>query len=119
MLAPLIGRRAPADRRVRVGVAGEQRALEEEQAGRPHRRRAAEPRQQELPEQRLDPEEQERAEEDRRAERIEPARRRGRSVWHPRRYFLMTSALVPSPVRGPLRSRSSTRSVFPIANPVS
>ena len=33
-------------------------------------------------------------------------------------YFLMTSAFVPKPVRGPLLSCSSTRSVFAIEKPV-
>lgn len=47
-----------ADAGVRVGVAGKEEALEEEHAGRPDRRRAAEPGQNELPDDRLDLEEE-------------------------------------------------------------
>ena len=51
--------------RSRIGVAGEQRRLEEDEAGRPDGRRAAEPRQDLLRHHRLDEEQQERADEDR------------------------------------------------------
>jgi hypothetical protein len=49
---------------MRVGVAREQGDLEEQEARRPHRRRAAEPRQDELADEWLDLKEQERGEED-------------------------------------------------------
>ncbi len=50
---------------VGVAVAGQQRDLEERQAGVPDRRRAAEPRQQQLGDHRLDQEDQGRAKEHR------------------------------------------------------
>jgi hypothetical protein len=51
--------------RMRVGVAGKQHALEEHHRDRPHRRRAAKPRQHHLGEHRLYGEQQRRREEDR------------------------------------------------------
>ena len=50
---------------MRVGVTGEQQRLEKHHRHRPHRRRAAEPRQHHLGEQRLHREQQKRADEDR------------------------------------------------------
>ena len=64
-LAP---RREPRANEVRVGVAGEQRDLEEDQARGPHRRGAAEPRQDLLGDDGLDKEQQERRQQDRRGE---------------------------------------------------
>jgi hypothetical protein len=49
-----------------VGVAREEQYLKAEHAGRPHRRAAAEPGQDETGEERLDEEEEERREENRR-----------------------------------------------------
>jgi hypothetical protein len=54
------------DQPVRIGVAREQRRLEEHHGDRPHRRGAAEPRQHHLGEHRLDHEQQRRAREHRR-----------------------------------------------------
>ena len=67
---------------MRVGVAGEQERLEEHHRHRPHRRRAAEPRQHHLGEQRLHREQQQRAEEDRRGidRQHQPVSRSGRLV---------------------------------------
>ena len=71
-MEPHLGRAGKeADAGVRVGVAGKEEALEEEHAGRPDRRRAAEPGQNELPDDRLDLEEEKRAERDREGE-MEP-----------------------------------------------
>src|SRR5216117_2846811 len=64
--------RAEAMGEVGVRVTGEQHALEEHQAGRPHRRRAAKPRQDLLGDDRLNQEQQEGGEEDRR--RVRQAR---------------------------------------------
>src|SRR3989441_2909145 len=61
--------RAEAMGEVGVRVTGEQHALEEHQAGRPHRRRAAEPRQDLLGDDRLNQEQQEGGKEDRRCVR--------------------------------------------------
>jgi len=61
---PVAGRRA-ADHPVRVRVPREQRGLEEDEAGRPYRRRSAEPRQDLLRHHRLHEEQQEGAREDR------------------------------------------------------
>src|SRR5207302_5369735 len=58
--------RAEAMGEVSVRITGEQHALEEHQAGRPHRRGAAEPRQDLLGDDRLNQEQQEGGEEDRR-----------------------------------------------------
>ena len=55
--------------RVGIGVAGQEQHLEDHEAGRPHRRRSAEPRQDQLGEQELDLEEQAGAEPDGQAER--------------------------------------------------
>jgi len=52
-------------REVRIGVAGQQRALEKHQAGGPHRRRAAEPRQDLLGDDRLHQKQQKGRQEDR------------------------------------------------------
>jgi len=59
---------AQPDDRVTVGIAGEQRRLEEEHAGRPDRRRSAEPGQQQFGEHRLDEKQQQRVHEERCAE---------------------------------------------------
>ena len=70
--------------RVRIRVAQEQHRLEEHQAGRPHRRRSSEPRQDLLGHDRLQQEKQKRAEKDRRCvegHECGPASRRR----HPRR----------------------------------
>src|SRR3989441_3372323 len=64
--------RAEAMGEVGVRVTGEQHALEEHQAGRPNRRRAAKPRQDLLGDDRLNQEQQEGGEEDRR--RVRQAR---------------------------------------------
>src|SRR5438034_9689321 len=64
--------RAEAMGEVGGRVTGEQHALEEHQAGRPHRRRAAKPRQDLLGDDRLNQEQQEGGEEDRR--RVRQAR---------------------------------------------
>jgi hypothetical protein len=61
-------RRGVAREQVRVDVAAEQHALEEQHRRGPHRRRAAEPRQDRLAGHRLDLEQQERAREDHRGE---------------------------------------------------
>jgi hypothetical protein len=50
---------------MRVGIAAQQQRLEEHHRHRPHRRRAAEPRQHHFGEQRLHREQQQRADEDR------------------------------------------------------
>src|SRR5207247_4315162 len=57
-----------ADRDVREGVAGEQHGLEEDERDEPHRRCAAEERQQHLSDHRLEQEDEPGADEDRRAE---------------------------------------------------
>jgi len=56
-----------AGQEVGVKVAAEQERLEEQQACRPHRRRAAEPRKDELADERLDQEEQESTQQNREA----------------------------------------------------
>jgi hypothetical protein len=64
--AGLRSRAEPLVQPVGVQVAGEQRALEEDEARDPDRGRSAEPRQQPLGGDRLDPEEEERPQNDRR-----------------------------------------------------
>ena len=80
MRVALAARREPIGEEVRPRVAGEKRRLEEEEAGRPHRRGAAEPRQQLLPEDELHLEEQEGAQAD-----------------DPREHAVSLSALTPRP----------------------
>ncbi len=59
----------PADQRVRAGVARQERRLEEQQAGRPHTRRAAEDREELSSDQQLEREQQARGEQGRQGER--------------------------------------------------
>ena len=83
-------RQAPG-RRIGVGIAREQRALEEHQAGRPHRGRAPEPRQDLLGDDRLDQEQQERTREDR--QRVEDHSVRDRR-WRRRPLYSNRRAIV-------------------------
>ena len=73
---------AELHQKMRIGIAGEQQRLEEHHRHRPHRRRAAEPRQHHLGEQRLHREQQQRADEDRRGvdDQDQPVPARGRLV---------------------------------------
>src|SRR6202162_1454080 len=68
-----------AYRSMRVRVAAEENDLEEEHAGRPDRRHAAEPRQDVLADDRLDLKEEKRPEEDRNGEEEHGARLSARS----------------------------------------
>ena len=80
MRVALAARREPIGEEVRPRVAGEKRRLEEQQAGRPHRRGPAEPRQQLLSEDELHLEQQEGAQAD-----------------DPREHAVSLSALTPRP----------------------
>ena len=111
-LAP---RAEPPVEPVGVEVAREERPLEEDEAGRPHRGRSAEPRQEPLRDDRLDAEEEERAQTDRRRRdgdvgpRSRAGVRRGVRVFRALLVERVRASTRPLP-RGPSRTGRTDRS---------